>query len=62
MFLLQQLHYRSTPKLELWYGTVGVILFFYSLVTNQVTTCKSQQNKIICSLRFMDHIRYVFPT
>ena len=38
--------YRSTPELQLCYGTVLVMLLFYSLVTNQATTYKKVQTKV----------------
>ena len=44
-FWLSRLLYRSTPKRQLCYGNALVMLWFYSLVTNQATTYKSDQNK-----------------
>ena len=45
MFLLSQLLYGSTPKLQLCYGTVLLLLWFDSLVTYQATTYKNVQTK-----------------
>ena len=58
MFLLSQFLYRPTPKLQLCYGTVLVMLLFYSLKNNQATTYKSDQIKRICSL--LDRISCCF--
>ena len=53
---------HPNSRLQLCYGIVLVMLLFYSSVTNQATTYKSDENKRIFSLCSMDHISYVFFT